>query len=120
MLNLLINEIQINKISLLIKKEHHFQMIYYLYSDTDSPWNDLRHGSGQKFAFDSDELSWDGGTAIHPDSFTSDPIMGLIELKIPLSDLNLEDGGEFKIKIYWYSSHCLVHFILLIFVRAYF
>jgi alpha-amylase len=72
--------------------------IYYLETDSEDPWAEIN--KARRFSYDSVSDKWDSGTNLINTDYFSNNILGFLELKIPLDDIDLSQGGNLSIMVF--------------------
>ncbi len=78
------------------------EYMIYLTSDPSDPWN--RFNSITMYAYDETTQSWSDKQVLNRSLFADDPVLGFLELKLPLQLLGLEKGGNASIKVFSTST----------------
>jgi len=73
--------------------------IYYFSTSAEiDSWREINQG--YRFAFDSTNEVWSTGALIDSMDFTSNNVLGFTEIKIPLSDIELSQGGNISLMVF--------------------
>ncbi|UCE15061.1 MAG: DUF1939 domain-containing protein [Candidatus Heimdallarchaeota archaeon] len=74
------------------------EYIYYLETETtNESWREIQDAT--KYSYDPSG-GWDSGSSLNPSEFDSNSILGFTEMKIPLSEIDLSEGGELSVMVF--------------------
>ncbi len=73
-------------------------LIYYVH--TSQPHGDYKRSISSMMRYEYNDDTWDDGDQIDLSNVASDEMLGFIEMKIPLGELELENGGNIGVKIF--------------------
>ncbi|MFX1534611.1 MAG: alpha-amylase domain-containing protein [Promethearchaeota archaeon] len=79
--------------------DHEPDYIIYLETDSsDNAWQEVNKAT--QFSYNPELEEWDNGTSLPSDNYASNNILGFTEIKIPLEDIDLENGGNLSIMVF--------------------
>ncbi len=78
------------------------EYIVYLTSNPSDPWN--RFNTLTIYAYDESTQSWSDKQVLNRSLFADDPVLGFLELQIPLSLLDIKENSSISMKVFSTST----------------
>ena len=74
------------------------EYLYFFNGNEKDPW--INFDEVVKYKYLEDAENWDSGTLIDPSRYENNPMIGFLEFKIPLKEIDLSSGSYFNIKVF--------------------